>query len=231
MMQILSLHIWLYIDYYLKWHGQWWHGFSMQLSNDYILNNIQQLMYGWRMTPCNDMDNIDMVVQSDCEMIGIWRSSWELLENDWCMMTWVMLTTYLPTYLFTHVSTHPSTYLPTYPLTHPPTYLPTHSPTYLPPITNLPTNLLTYPPTYLPTYPPTSCNSPTYLLFPISYNLPTSYLGMLFHEYVRMNINKEKYFKYIPSKLVGIIFDGYFWHESIFFHIIKIPTWHSMVPI
>jgi hypothetical protein len=28
--------------------------------------------------PCNDMDNIDMVVSSDCEMTGIWKTNWKL---------------------------------------------------------------------------------------------------------------------------------------------------------
>jgi hypothetical protein len=109
---------------------------------------------------------------------------------------------YLPTYLpHTHQPTHPPlTYLPTYllanypptnpptyyTLTYPPIYLPTHPPTH-----TWPTCLPTYLPTYLPTHSPSTylpTHSPayllhqpiylaTYLLFSISYNLPTSYLS------------------------------------------------------
>jgi len=69
--------------------------------------------------------------------------------------------TNLCTYLFTYLPTHPPNYLlfnfpHTHPPTHPSTYLPTHSPTYL-----------FHQPTCLPTY----------FLFLISYNLPTSYLS------------------------------------------------------
>jgi hypothetical protein len=48
----------------------------MQLSNDYSLKHGH-----WCMTKelllCNEMDNIDMVVLSAFEMIGIWRTSWK----------------------------------------------------------------------------------------------------------------------------------------------------------
>jgi hypothetical protein len=77
--------------------------------------------------------------------------------------------TYLRTYLFTYPPTHPSINLPTCLPTKPPTYhLSMHPPTYLP---------TTFPPTCLPSThdPPTYL--PTYLLFPIYYNLPTSYLS------------------------------------------------------
>jgi hypothetical protein len=30
---------------------------------------------------CNDMDNIDMVVSSDCEMIKIWKTNWKLITK------------------------------------------------------------------------------------------------------------------------------------------------------
>ncbi len=98
--------------------------------------------------------------------------------------------TYLPAYILTHPPTRLLTYSPTYlccihPLTHLfITYLPTN------PLTYLPTYLFTHPPTYLLTHPHTythlpiyllptclhAClpiHPPSYLLLPISYNLPT----------------------------------------------------------
>jgi len=80
------------------------------------------------------MDNDDMAFQYDYQMIMKWLECENLvgnwLQNDLCIMTWVMLTTnlhthppklltYLPTYLSINEPTTTPTYLPTH-------YLPTH---------------------------------------------------------------------------------------------------------
>jgi hypothetical protein len=79
----------------------------MQLSNDYILNNM--IVDVWLKNDYHAMTwmILTWVVANDCKMIQIWRTNWEL-TTKWLMyiMTWVMLTIYLPTYLPTHPPTH-----------------------------------------------------------------------------------------------------------------------------
>lgn len=124
---------------------------------------------------CNEMDNIDMVVLSDYEMIGIWITSWKMTIK-WLMYNDMVNVDHLLTHPHTHL--HPNYFLPIHSLTHPPTihhtthptiYVPTH-PTYLLQPTYLPIHLFTY----LPTHPPSYFLQPSYLLTPSpTYFLPT----------------------------------------------------------
>jgi hypothetical protein len=89
------------------------------------------------------MDNDDMAFQCDYQMIMKWLECENLvgnwLQNELCIMTWVMLTT--------NLHTHPPellTYLPTYPSMNPPPHPLTYLPTTCPPTSyqssyNLPT--------------------------------------------------------------------------------------------
>jgi hypothetical protein len=66
------------------------------------------------------MDNIDTVVSSDCEMIGIWTINYKLIIK-WLMYNDMGNVDHLLSiYLFPYSPTHPPTYLPTYHMTKDP---------------------------------------------------------------------------------------------------------------
>jgi hypothetical protein len=104
---------------------------------------------------CNEMDNIDMVILSDYELIGIWITSWKMTIK-WLMYSDMGNVDHLLTHPHTHL--HPN-YLHAHPLTHPPTYNPPyHPPNYLctyPSYLLLTTYLPTHPLIYFPTHSPT----------------------------------------------------------------------------
>jgi hypothetical protein len=57
------------------------------------------------------MDNIDMVVSSDCEMIGIWTINYKLFTK-WLMYNDMGNADHLLIYFFIYSLAHPPTYLP-----------------------------------------------------------------------------------------------------------------------
>jgi hypothetical protein len=126
----------------------------------------------------------------DDEMVTRWGMSIfiifiSFIWHPWLMRKWCghpiiisMFKKWLQVIWYEHRQSYPPTNLYTYLFTYPPNYLltnlphmhpPTHPPTYYP-FTYLPSHA----PTYLLHQPP---YLPTYFLFPISYNLPTSYLS------------------------------------------------------
>jgi hypothetical protein len=152
--------------------------------------------YDYKMTMYNDVDKYLQLMWNvmiyiihhfvfGCMgvILGIFYEVWH--ANTWTMCQLMTLQWLQNDYKSFYMdidkpAPHLLTYLPLCLPTNPLTYLPTHLPTTYPPIHPLYIYLLcTYLPTHLFTYPLQHAHLPTYLLFPISYNLFTIYLIIL----------------------------------------------------